>query len=42
MSKKKEYPKTFVAKNGQKLIAHNETQEAAFRKFDLEEETKKK
>jgi hypothetical protein len=34
--------KVFVAENGEKLIARDENQEAAFRNAGLKEETKKK
>jgi len=34
--------KIFVAENGEKLIARDEIQEAAFRKAGLKEETVKK
>lgn len=42
MSKKiveeKEFPKVFVAENGEKVIAANEVQEAAFLKVGLKQE----
>lgn len=34
----KEYPKTFVAENGEKVVAVNEVQEAAFKHMGLKEE----
>jgi len=34
--------KVFVAENGEKIVAQNEVQEAAFENAGLKEETKKK
>lgn len=34
--------KVFVAENGEKLVARDEVQEAAFKKAGLKEEVKKK
>lgn len=36
------YPITFVAENGQKLVARDEIQAAAFKKAGLKTETPKK
>lgn len=38
----KKYPITFVAENGEKIVARDDIQEAAFIKAGLKEETKKK
>lgn len=37
VAEKKEYPKTFVAENGEEIIARDEIQAAAFKNAGLKE-----